>query len=162
MLIHKWTTTAIAIGMTLTACSDSTGPRPFAGTYVLAEIDGTAAPLILVDHTNGNGERFVYSVVYDTIQFTSATAARRSESFQSIHYDITGTPLQVQAQSATYTGEVHRDGNVVEITWNRLVPTFHILALVDGTLKWETSSPPIMCLDFCPAPRTFVFTYARP
>src|SRR5688500_4008483 len=107
----------------LTACKDSTGPRPFSGTYVLAEVDGTGAPLVTSDHTFSNGERLVHSIVYDTIQFTSATRARRSESLQAIRYDATGTPLTVNAQSATYMGEVQRDGNRVTITWNPLGST---------------------------------------
>ena len=161
-MLRKWATTAAAITMAFTGCSDSTGPRPFAGTYVLAEIDGTGT-LVLVDHVSSNGERIVYSIVYDTIQFTSATAARRSESFQAIRYDIAGTPLQVYAESATYTGEVHRDGNVVGITWNKPTgPSFHILVNVDGTLESETTNAAMVCVTFCPPPRTFVFTYARP
>ena len=102
-MMRRWAPAAIATAMVFTGCGDSTGPRPFSGTYVLAEIDGEGPPLVTSDHTF-NGERLVLSVLYDTIQFTSATTARRSESRQALRYDITGTPQLAQAESATYTG----------------------------------------------------------
>ena len=161
-MMRQWTATAVAIAMVFTGCSDSTGPRPFSGTYVLARIDGEGPPLVTSDHTFSNGERLVHSVVYDTIQFTSATTARRSESFQSVRFDATGTPMLANASSASYTGTVERDGNFATITWASLNGSLvQELELVDGTLEWETMVG-LICSDNCPGPRTAVFTYARP
>ena len=160
-MIRSVAATAVAVALVLSGCSDSTGPRPFSGTYVLARIDGTGPPLVTSDHTFSNGERLVHSIVYDTIKFTSATTARRSESFQSVRFDATGTPLQANASSASYTGMVQRDGNVVAITWASLSGSLvQELELVHGTLAWQTMVG-IICSDNCPLPETALFTYVR-
>ncbi len=161
--IRKGVAAAVAFAAVLAGCKDSTGPRAFSGTYVLTEIDGSGAPLVTSDHTFSNGERLVHSIAYDTIQFTSATSARRSESFQSVRYDVSGTPQQALGSSSEYTGTVQRNGDVVTITWRNLGPQglLQELRLVDGMLEWQTMVG-LICSDNCPPPRIAVFTYAKP
>ena len=152
----------LVLAAVLAGCGDPSGPRPFSGTYVLAEIDGTGAPLVTSDHTFSNGERLVHSVVYDTIQFTSGTGARRSVSLQAVRFDATGTPMQANSESTTYSGQVQRDGNRLTITWLSFNgPNQQELDYVDGTLEWQTTVG-LVCSDNCPGPRLATFTYARP
>ncbi len=162
-MMRKWTAAAVVFVTVLAACKDSTGPRPFSGTYVLAEIDGTGAPLVTANHTFSNAERVVYTIVYDTIQFTSGTTARRSESLRSIRYSSSGVAGAPSVFSASYTGNVQRDGDRVTITWSQLgTPSFQqSLDHADGTLEWQTLIG-LTCDDNCPGPRSVVLTYVRP
>ena len=143
-------------------CGDPSGPAPFAGTYVLAAIDGSKEPLVTVDHTFSGGERIVHTVLYDTVTFTSATAARRSESRQSMRFAADGTPLQVNAGSSVYHGEVQRTDDGVKVQWMTAGgPTEQRFEYRDRTLRWRTMIG-IVCTEGCPALRSAEFIYERP
>lgn len=51
--------------------------EPLATTYVLTSIDGTPAPLVIATHTYSSGVRQVYTMLFDSLAFTSPTALRR-------------------------------------------------------------------------------------
>ena len=152
---------AAAAFLSTAGCGDPSGPAPFSGTYVLAAIDGAEDPLVTVDHAFTSGERLVQTVQYDTVTFTSRTTARRSESVQSIRFAADGTPLQVNAASAVYHGDVQSVDDGVVVQWmTPRGPTEQRLEYRARTLRWRTMIG-IVCTEGCPAPRSVEFTYER-
>jgi hypothetical protein len=103
----------------LGACNGGTEPEaPLAATYVLASVDGAAAPLVIADHRTPGGVRQVYSLLYDSISFQSPTSLRRALRAVVQSTDPTGARIPVVESGHDYSGRVTRRGSrvIVEYT----------------------------------------------
>ena len=73
-------TALAATVLALAACSNgaTTEPlEPLAESYVLTEVDGAAAPLVIARHTLPSGLVQVYTLAFDTLRFTSEAGGSR-------------------------------------------------------------------------------------
>jgi hypothetical protein len=91
--------------------------EPLAPTYVLTSIDGTPAPLVVATHTYPSGVRQVYTMLFDSLAFTSPTALRRHirAAVDSFEDSKPITPPLVSAYQ--YQGAVLRRGSRVIVEY---------------------------------------------
>lgn len=105
---------ALAALLPLAACDGATEPEaPLAATYVLASVDGAAAPLVIADHRTPGGVRQVYSLLYDSLSFQSPTQVRRALRAIVQSTDPTGVRIPVVESGYDYAGRVVRRGDRV-------------------------------------------------
>lgn len=98
----------------LGACDGATEPpAPLAATYVLSSVDGAAAPLVIADHRTPTGVRQVYSLLYDSLSFSSPTSARRALRAIVQSTDPSGVRIPVVESGHDYAGRVTRRGDRV-------------------------------------------------
>ncbi len=151
----------LAASLALGACDGPTTPAaPIAGTYVLAQVAGVPAPLVIADHTLPSGTRQVYTLLYDTLHFPTDTAGRRVfelsvESFQGAAR-IT-PPLRTRFD---YRTRIARRGDRVVLAYESATAT----ALSPDTFRLRgdglvrLGSVGVVC-GGCPAPRRVEFVY---
>jgi hypothetical protein len=104
----------------LGACSEGTAPEePLAPAYVLVTVDG-APELVLADHTTPSGVRQLYTMLYDSLSFESATVARRSLRGLAQSSDAFGQMVPVAENGFQYSGRVLRRGERVIVEYQGL------------------------------------------
>jgi hypothetical protein len=102
----------------LGACSEGTAPEePLAPAYVLVTVDG-ASDLVLADHTTPSGIRQLYTMLYDSLSFESATVARRSLRALAQASDPFGGLAPVAENGFQYSGRVVRRGERVIVEYD--------------------------------------------
>ena len=72
-------TALAAAALALAACNGTTTEplEPLTGAYVLTELDGVAAPLVIARYTLPSGLVQVYTLAFDTLHFTSDAGGSR-------------------------------------------------------------------------------------
>lgn len=104
----------------LGACSEGTAPEePLSPAYTLVTVDG-AATLVLADHTTPSGVRQLYTMLYDSLSFESATVARRSLRAMAEASDPFGRMVPVAENGFQYSGRVVRRGERVIVEYQGL------------------------------------------
>ena len=94
------------------ACSNGTEPEaPLATAYVLATVDGTPAPLVIATHTWPSGVQQVYTMVFDSLTFSSPTQLRRRFLASLNTYENARMITPPLEDGSSYPGMVVRRGN---------------------------------------------------
>ena len=96
------------------ACGSGTEPEePLAATYVLVSVGGTPAPLVIATHSYPSGIKQVYTMLFDSLTFSSPTVLRRTflASMDTYEHSRMITPPLVDGSS--YPGDVVRRGRRV-------------------------------------------------
>ena len=110
---------AVAL-LALAACSGESAtepPEPLGDTYVLVRVQGTGSPLVIGEHRFSSGTRQVYTLLYDSLTFTSATAGRRSFRVMVESLGATGPLVPPVFTAIAHSAAVTRRGNRVILNY---------------------------------------------
>jgi hypothetical protein len=110
---------AAAALLVLAACGESVTepPEPLSNTYVLVRVQGTGSPLIIGEHQFTSGTRQIYTLLYDSLTFTSETQGRRSFRVMVETLDAEGAVVLPVFASIAHGATITRSGGRVILSY---------------------------------------------
>lgn len=113
-----------AAALLLAACGESITepPEPLADTYVLVQVQGAGSPLVIGEHQFASGTRQIYTLLYDSLTFTSETQGRRSFRVMVETRDATGPIVPAVFSSISHGATITRRGSRVILGYNTSSP----------------------------------------
>lgn len=155
---------AAALALVLVACSDAAGPAstPVAqpGRYVITSVDGSAAPFLLADETDGRGTRLLETLVADTIELLPKHKARKARLTEQHYFSADGHEVGFGSQIGVEdTGEYLQDEENLVVTWRGLVsPYTDTLVVLEGELEHRVDVTRVCAA--CVGSRSITLRYA--
>jgi hypothetical protein len=97
-------------------------PEPLSPRYVLVQVQGTGNPLVIGQHQFASGNRQVYTLMYDSLIFTSETEGRRKFRVMVETLDAAGPIVPPVFSSVAHSANITRRGNRVILHYNTSNP----------------------------------------
>ena len=118
-------TGAAAALLLLAACggeSTTEPPEPLGDLYVLVKVQGASDPLIIGEHRFTSGTRQIYTLLYDSLKFTSETQGRRSFRVMVETLDAEGAIVPPVFSSIAHGATITRRGDRVILSYATINP----------------------------------------
>ncbi|HEU0301461.1 MAG TPA: hypothetical protein VFR37_18525 [Longimicrobium sp.] len=111
--------------LALAACdgeSVTEPPEPLSDVYVLVAVEGNSDQLVIGEHLFASGTRQVYTLMYDSLTFTSETQGRRSFRVMVETLDANGPIVPPVFSSVAHGTTVLRQDDRVILSYMTTTP----------------------------------------
>jgi hypothetical protein len=148
------TCAALLAALAMAACNGgTTAPDPLASTYVLTRVQGSGSPLVIGEFTHASGTRQIYTMVFDSLTFTSETSGRRSFMVVIETIGSEGSVVPPIWTPVSHATHVTRSGDQLVMEYNTATPIKPDTFTVEGGNLVKQGPYGVICPTCAPLQR---------